>query len=414
MTQRRHREVPHSGMPKTAFSLLLAAMLLTCQPMAGFAKASGKAGQDPLRNWPVRDFLPPIATINTTLEDTAAINEDNELETVALSAVSSPVLHASPKVDRLAGDLNGQAKSEQLQTVLSLQQRIDTVDLERLWQATVEKNPVIRFSLEKLATPADLQTKQSSKFLTKTLSTLISGAALATTMIPGGGAYRDMGTMAVGNALQNLVQGKTQPTLGSLSATEQIQLAGLIDELKMKLIHTYQDYKNTLQSLAQSHETTLKHSNLYSKALASKNDLTIMAAGTAYYQALSNETVLRQKAKLARLELERLAGPDSVSDLELAVRIPVGDDPATASLAPEPVPAPEATPISPPEPVVTPVEPAMPAPLEIEPSLRSDAVQPLPLLVEGHASQPEAPEAARPTPADASLLDLPPAGEVPQ
>jgi hypothetical protein len=133
-----------------------------------------------------------------------------------------------------------------------------------------------------------------------------------------------MGTMAVGNALQNMVSGKTQPTPGSLSPTEQIQLAGLIDDLKMKLIHNYQDYKNTLQALAQSHEISIKNNNLYSKALSSKNDLAIMAAGTAYYQALMNETSLRQKAKLYRLELERLAGPDAVSTLELAVHVPTG------------------------------------------------------------------------------------------
>ena len=268
-----------------------------------------------------RDFLPPIATINPKIEAGKSDADDNELEAISLSAVSSPVIHASPRVDRLDSDISGQIRSEQLKGLLEIQKKIDEADLEYLWRATVEKNPVIRFSLEKLATPADLQTKQSSKFLTKTLSTMISGASLAGSMLPGGGQYRDMAVMAGNNALQNLVNGRTQPTLNSLSPTEQIQMAGLIDDLKMKLIQTYQNYKNSLQTLAESHQTTVKNNNLYSKALASKNDLAIMAAGTAYYQALINETGLRQKGKLQRLALERLAGPDAVSQLELSARL---------------------------------------------------------------------------------------------
>lgn len=299
-----------------AISILMSPILFGAMALPAFAKKSTPS-------WPSRDFLPPVASINPKLEDTKP--DENTLEPVALSAVSSPVIHTTPKVDRLATDLSQQFKSEQLQNVMDIQQKVDEADLERLWQATVEKNPVIRFSLEKLATPADLQTKQSSRFLSKTLSVLISGASMGATMLPGGGAYRNMGTMAVGNALQNMVTGKTQPTPGSLSPTEQIQMAGLIDELKMKLIHNYQDYKNTLQALAQSHEVTMKNNNLYSKALFSKNDLAIMAAGTAYYQSLMNETTLRQKAKLYRLELERLAGVDAVSTLELAVHVPTSN-----------------------------------------------------------------------------------------
>lgn len=303
---------------QTWVGVVLASGILLCHSLpvqAGTIKPNEK--------WPKRDFLPPIASINPKLVERQADMAENALEPVALSAVTSPVIRTSPKVDRLSTDISSQFKTEQLQGVLEIQKKVDEADLEHLWRSTVEKNPVIRFSLEKLATPSDLQTKQSSKFLSRTLGLLIQGGTMAATMLPGpaAGGYRNMGTMAVGNALQNLTTGKTQPTPGSLSPTEQIQLAGLIDELKMKLIHNYQDYKNTLQSLAQSHEITVKNNNMYSKALSSKNDLAIMAAGTAYYQALINETALRQKAKLYRLELERLAGAEAVSTLQLAVSV---------------------------------------------------------------------------------------------
>ncbi|MCE3235331.1 MAG: hypothetical protein K0Q50_1511 [Vampirovibrio sp.] len=366
----------------------MASGILLCQGLPALAvsvKASDK--------WPKRDFLPPIASINPKLVEKQPEITENALEPVALSAVTSPVIHTSPKVNRLSTDISSQFKTKQLQGVLEIQKKVDEADLEHLWRSTVEKNPVIRFSLEKLATPSDLQTKQSSKFLSRTLGLLIQGGTMAATMLPGpaAGGYRNMGTMAVGNALQNLTTGKTQPTPGSLSPTEQIQLAGLIDELKMKLIHNYQDYKNTLQALAQSHELTVKNNNLYSKALSSKNDLAIMAAGTAYYQALMNETSLRQKAKLYRLELERLAGAEAVSTLELAVSVPTNSTTASTS---QPVgtakiiedPAPDTVnqelPLAQPKSLSSEQEnsvigPELPPALEIGPHLSQESIEPI-------------------------------------
>ena len=242
---------------------------------------------------------------------------------MAFPAVNTPAtIRLKPKVERLSGTLTGQIQSEQAKTVQELQKLVGEADLEYLWRATVEKNPVIRFSLEKLAAPPDVASKQSSRFLTRTLSTLISGASLAATMLPGGNdMYMNMGSMAVGNALRNMISGKVTPTAGSLSATEQIQLAGLIDELKSRLIRSYQDYKQTLESLAQRHAVTIKNNALYSEALAARNETAMMVTGTAYYQSLLDEMALRQKAKLYRLELERLVGVESLSHLAWAAHV---------------------------------------------------------------------------------------------
>ncbi len=305
----------------------LAATLLLGHPLPALAR------KDKAPDWPQREFLPPVATINGKVDPNAgqATGEDNALEAVSLVGVNTPTLNKTPRVERLSESIKATELNPGLKTLADLQGQVDEADLNRLWEATVERNPVIRFSLEKIATPTDLQPKQSSIFLRKTLSTLISGAAMAATSMPGGGAYRDMGAMAASNALQNMVAGRTQPAPNALTPTEQIQLAGLIDELKIKLIRTYQDYKHALQALSESHAITMKNNNLYSQALASKNDLAVMAAGTAYYQALSNETALRQKAKLYRLQLERLAGPDALDDLQLAVLIPEGATPAATT-----------------------------------------------------------------------------------
>jgi len=284
--------------------------------------------------WPMRNFLPPIASINPKWTEQAAHTKENDLEPVALSAVTSPAIRTSPKVNRLATKLDVTNQNAQVQALQDIQKKVDEADLESLWRATVEKNPVIRFSLEKLATPPDLQKKQSSKFLSKTLSLMISGATMGATMLPGASAYRNMGAMGVGQALQNISNGTNKPAPNTLSATEQIQLAGLIDELKGKLIQNYQDYKNTLQALAEAREITIRNNNIYSKALAAKNDLGIMAAGSAYYQALIHETALKEKAKLYRLKLERIAGMDAVSHLELTAQVSTSAKTSSSEVAP--------------------------------------------------------------------------------
>src|SRR6478609_1926085 len=227
-------------------------------------------------NWPKRDFLPPIASINPRLDELP----DNGLESLDFSPGENKGIQKTPRVTRLdtplqVGDKN--AKSG----LLEARHKIEEADLERLWQATVQKNPVIRFSLEKLSAPADTLPSHSSKFLRKTLTTMISGAMMASTMIPGGGAYNNMMYMAGGNALQNVVSGNTKPTPGALSSTEQIQLAGLIDDLKLSLIRNYQDYNTTLQSLALARQATERNSAVYTQAQKSNSDMAVMAAASA-------------------------------------------------------------------------------------------------------------------------------------
>ena len=59
---------------------------------------------------------------------------------------------------------------------------VDALEVEPVVIATVEKNPVIRFSLEKIMTPTDLHAKKSSQFLSKTLGVMVSGAAMLSSM----------------------------------------------------------------------------------------------------------------------------------------------------------------------------------------------------------------------------------------
>jgi hypothetical protein len=273
-------------------------------------------------SWPKRDFLPPIASINPKLDELP----DNGLESLDFSPSNTKGIQKTPRITRLDTPLPVGEKNVK-SGLLEARHKIEEADLERLWQATVQKNPVIRFSLEKLAAPADTLPSHSSLFLRKTLTTMISGATMASTMLPGGGAYRNMMSMAGGNAIQNVVSGNTKPTPGALSKTELIELAGLIDDLKLSLIHNYQDYNASLQSLADARQSTQRNSAIYTQAQKSNNDMAVMAAASAYFQALLHETNLRQKARLQRVMLERVAGQETVSELAL---VPTFSDTAIA------------------------------------------------------------------------------------
>ncbi|MGE0199848.1 MAG: hypothetical protein AB7P76_02630 [Candidatus Melainabacteria bacterium] len=303
-----------AGTTRAALAGLLLALLAAAAPVAL------------ARSTPVsRNFLPPVATINGPIETQQATlaptDNDAAVENLALTAVTAPSIRLKPRIEKLEKTvslLNANEKAE-LDKISSLQQELDDDDLKSLWEATVDRNPVIRFSLEKIYTPTDLQPQKSSLFYKKVLNTAIQGAMLTPMLFPVGNSYANMGVLSAGQGIQNIVNGNNKPQPEPLSATEQIQLAGLIDELKAKLVQTYHNYKNTLLLLTEAHDTTEKNNAVYNKALRENNALSQVASASAYYQALMNETQLRQKAILHRLQLERLAGQDAVSDLKLAL-----------------------------------------------------------------------------------------------
>ncbi|MEB3286408.1 MAG: hypothetical protein VKJ04_02780 [Vampirovibrionales bacterium] len=278
----------------------------------------------------IRDFLPPVALINDAISieqlkkrEKADSAVESELGPIVFSAVSPATVKLSSRPASLQGSINLHEGNQEFETLVDLQKKLDEKDLKHLWEATVEQNPVIRFSLEKLAMPIDLQPRHSSNFLNKTLAVMINGAAMgAMMMAPGAGAYQNMGIATVSQAAQNVVMGNNKPQTSTLTATEQIQLAGLIDDLKAELIQNYQGYKKVLEQLTQARAVTLRNNNLYASALRINNPLSKMAAGSAYYKAVLNETELRQQAMMYRLKLERLAGRPAIDKLQLSLAVP--------------------------------------------------------------------------------------------
>ncbi len=310
-------------------------------------------GMVPLEAWAAsnkdiasaQNFLPPVAIINGPLQEgdlkRAQDPQQGEgsLEPVALASVTSPAIRLTSRVQSLNTNNNLHAGDQEFDTLLKLQQELDDNDLNTLWEATVEKNPVIRFSLEKLMTPVDMQPKKSSQFLNRVISAGLTGGTLGLAMLPGSNAYTSMSARAGAQATRVLLDRYThkgQPAV-LLTPTEQIQLAGLIDDLKAKLVQTYHSYKTTLEQLAAAREDTIKNNNLYSQALASKNDLALMASSSAFYKAMLHETELRQKAVLYRLQLERLAGEQAVTNLKLALFVAPDTTPNSPQVSSSPV-----------------------------------------------------------------------------
>ena len=280
----------------------------------------------------MRNFLPPVANINPKID--LEVEDDTALDVVSLSAVTTPTLTTRPRLEGVRQALDIQEADPAMQALKTQQQQVEENDLKALWDATVDRNPVIRFALEKLASPQEVHAQQSSVFMRKTLNVLISGATLASTMIPGGGGYRNLGVMAGGDAVRNLTLGGQQSGLeGRLSPTEKIQLAGLIDDLQRKVVEVYQQYRVTLNDLADAHQKTLAYNQGYTEAINHSDAvlksesgrvsvnrvLLLMSSGSAYHKARLHEEQLRHDAMDLRVQLERMAGTETVQQLQLTV-----------------------------------------------------------------------------------------------
>lgn len=341
---------------------LLASLLLTAIVLSApvpFALAGAKTAQQ------AKPFLPPTASMNGFLsEDDLQWVEptkseltptaETSLEAVTLTsfqqaeqqnnsttsgansglngvALNGPVKRLEGHVDVKSGEITeGKAptavagQNATPEAILArAQQRFQEEELKALWEATVDRNPVIRFSLEKLALPTELHKPHSSMFLNKTLSTLVSGAAMAATLTGAGNAYTQMGIMAGGQAIDNIMSGRTGPHADErkLTPTEQIQLAGLVDTLKRDLLSSYSAYSTCLDRLDSLHQETVNANALYAQELSevgeTDNPVELVTAASAYYQASLAEHTVRHQAKLARLSLERLAGPNAVKSLHM-------------------------------------------------------------------------------------------------
>lgn len=204
------------------------------------------------------------------------------------------------------------------QNVINEQQKADMADIENLWNATVTNNPMISFCLKKLSIPAE-QRRIHSSLMAKSLSALVSGAALLPSFL-GMNYGMQSGAYAAGRLAHNLINKENNEKLQnpSITDTEAIELASLVEELQDEIIVDYYRYKGALIKLKKCREQLLLHNKNYSDALEKNNFLDITVNSSQWEDELIEEYRLKQEVKKYQLALIRLAGKNTVENLNIA------------------------------------------------------------------------------------------------
>ena len=210
-------------------------------------------------------------------------------------------------------------EQEQAQIMINKQQEKDVEDLETIWIATVSKNPIIKFTLEKLAIPEE-QRRIHSSLMAKSLSAIISGASILPSFL-GMNYAMQSASYATARLANNLINKKNNDILANspLTDTEAIELAGLIEDLQDEIVIAYYCYKDSLIRLKNLREQMLIKNKNFNDAILSKDNLEITVTSADWQSKLIEEYELKQEAKRYYLMLQRLAGPEAIEKLNLVV-----------------------------------------------------------------------------------------------
>ncbi len=230
------------------------------------------------------------------------------------------------QLNKPARDLNDElfsSREDALKHYLQAQKKLDIEDIKTLWESTVQRNSVIKFAVKKLALPAE-QRKVNSSRMAKTIATLINGACMLPALF-GADAVASTAASAGGNLASRAIKNKDLPREIPLTDTELIQLARLVEDLQDKVIKNYYAYKGNLEAYKAVRENILKHNKSYSLAMETGELKKILTSKALYDRAVMTEEELRQKIKLNRLLLERLAGLGAVNNLNLGKIALLGD-----------------------------------------------------------------------------------------
>ncbi len=206
-------------------------------------------------------------------------------------------------------------KKEQFNELVSMQQESEIQDIEMLWQATVDANKLIKFTMQKLNTPEG-QRRLHSSLAAKSLSAIVYGASFLPALA-GTDASVQTASFATGRLLNNFLNKNSTPQKEMLSDTELIELAGTIEGLQDTIISAYYGYKGALNKLKDTRSRIILYNKNYSEAIKSGDSLELVISSALYEDMLLNEYYEEQEAKKYYLELERLAGAKTVEKLNL-------------------------------------------------------------------------------------------------
>lgn len=210
-------------------------------------------------------------------------------------------------------------EEQEFKNALDIQKGNEIEDIKKLWDATLERNPVIRFAIEKVTSPPK-QRKAASSLMARSIATMMQGAAIVPSIF-GMGAASEYSSVLGGQLISKMFARKfvPEPGMPSITEPELIQLSSLIENLQEQLIRDYYNYKSSLESLLLEKQNMISQENNYKKALASKDQTSIIITSALYDKSKQSELRVKQQAKLYRVQLERLAGIEAVSKLNLTI-----------------------------------------------------------------------------------------------
>ncbi len=239
-------------------------------------------------------------------------------EVIRLDAGEKNELKLTDKVDMQNKNLVIQDR-DVVEDLIKIQKEEEVKDIELLWQAAVNNNSLIKFTMNKLNTP-ESQRRLHSSLMAKSLSSLIYGASFIP-MFTGSNAMMQTAAFSAGRLANNFINKEASAANGQqapITDTELIQLAGTIEDLQEKIISSYYEYKGALNKLKDTRSRIILYNKNYSNALKN-NSLTELVVSSALYEDMQlQEYKQEQEAKKYYLSLERLAGKEAVDSLILS------------------------------------------------------------------------------------------------
>ena len=180
-------------------------------------------------------------------------------------------------------------EQETAQIIINKQQEKDVEDLEIIWMATVSKNPIIKFTLEKFAIPEE-QRRIHSSLMAKSLSAIISGASILPSFLGMNYAVQSA-SYATARLANNLINKENNKILADspLTDTEAIELASLIENLQDEIVIAYYCYKNSLIRLKNLREQMLIKNKNFNEALQKGDNLEITINSANWQEKLIEE-----------------------------------------------------------------------------------------------------------------------------
>ena len=205
-----------------------------------------------------------------------------------------------------------------IEDLIKIQKEEEVKDIELLWQATIDNNALIKFTMNKLNTP-ESQRRLHSSLMAKSLSSLIYGASFIP-MFTGSNAMMQSAAFSAGRLANNFINKEASTSNGQqvpITDTELIQLAGTIEDLQEKIISSYYQYKGSLNKLKDTRSRMLLYSRNYEKALETDDILDIAISSSLYDNLKIQEYKEEQLARKYHSTLQRLAGKTAVDKLSI-------------------------------------------------------------------------------------------------